>query len=364
MKQRRILFVTGTRAEFGLMERTLQRLRDDRRIDLRLVVTGMHLSREHGRSVDAIRRQGWTIDATVPWRDEPAAATGRAIAGLTAVQRQLNPDVVLVVGDRVEAFAAATAAHLDGRVSAHVHGGDRALGQVDDALRHAISKLSHVHFAATKASGRRLVRMGEDAWRVHVVGTPGLDAVGATPGASGPPYAVVILHPDDADDARQAMQARRLAGALRRGKVDRGVIVYPNNDPGWRGIADVWAGFNKNGWTVHRDLPREAFLELLGGAGLLIGNSSSGIIEAASLGTRVINIGPRQLGRERSANVIDVGWDANELTREIATAWNGGRPRAFTGRNVYGTGDAGGRITDVLATLPLDARLRRKLIAY
>ena len=368
MTKRRVMFITGTRAEFGLMEQTLRRLRDDRRTELQLVVTGMHLSREHGRSIDTIRRQGWTIEATVPWRGGPAEATGRAIAGLTAVQKKLRPDVVLVVGDRVEAFAAATAGHLDGRIVAHVHGGDRALGQVDDALRHSISKLSHVHFPATAASGRRLVRLGEDAWRVHVVGTPGLDGVertaGNVPAEAGPRYGLVVLHPDDGDDATQAARAKRLLAAMRRAGVDRGVIIYPNNDPGWRGIAGVWASPDRPGWTVHRDLPRAEFLRLLGGAGLLIGNSSSGIIEAASLGKWVINIGPRQQGRERSANVIDADWDAAALTQAIAAAWNDGRPKRFTGRNVYGSGDAGRRIADLLATLPLDAQVRQKLIAY
>ncbi|MDB5325185.1 MAG: UDP-N-acetylglucosamine 2-epimerase [Phycisphaerales bacterium] len=365
MARRRVMFVTGTRAEFGLMEHALRQIGKHPGLTLQLVVTGMHLSREHGYSIAAIRQQGWTIDATVPWRGTTAEATGRAMAGLAKVYARLRPDVVLVVGDRVEAFAAAAAAHLAGCVVAHVHGGDRALGQVDDALRHAITKLAHLHFAATKASGQRILKLGEDRFRVHVVGTPGLDGLPAKPQTSqrsaGP---LVILHPDGANDAKQQRQARLLIAELTAAGMTGGTIVYPNNDPGWRGIAKAWQGIRGTEWTVHQNLPRQAFLDGLANAAFLIGNSSSGIIEAASFGTKVINIGSRQEGRERSANVVDVPWDRTEIVAAISRAWNGGRPRTYAGTNVYGGGASGAKIAKVLATQELGTRLRQKLIAY
>lgn len=364
MPSRRVAFVTGTRAEFGLMEQSLRRLRDDPRLDFQLIVTGMHLSRAHGYTVADLKRRGWRVDATVPWRGATAEATGAAIAGLARAYAKFKPDVVLVVGDRVEAFAAASAAHLDGRVVAHVHGGDRALGQVDDALRHAISKLSHLHFPATTASGRRLLRLGEDAFRIHVTGTPGLDGLPRRPTSPPEPFALLLLHPDDADEARQAKQARLLFAAVREAGVGRGVIVFPNNDPGWVGVARVWQGINAAEWVVHRNLPREAFLSLLGRCAVLVGNSSSGIIEAAGFGARVINVGDRQLGRERSANVADVPWDRAMLVSAVRAIWNGGAPVRFRGKNGYGGGDAGRRMAELLATVPLDVTLRRKLIRY
>jgi UDP-hydrolysing UDP-N-acetyl-D-glucosamine 2-epimerase len=146
-RKRRICFVTGTRAEFGLMESTLRAIRKHPKLQLQIVVTGMHLDRRHGNTIRSIERK---IDATVPWRAatgsplDTARATGRAIESLAATFDRLNSDVVLIVGDRVEAFAAASAAHISGKIIAHVHGGDRALGQVDDSLRHAITKLSHI----------------------------------------------------------------------------------------------------------------------------------------------------------------------------------------------------------------------------
>src|SRR5207248_3907783 len=165
--RRRVCFVTGTRAEFGLMQGVLRDIRSSPRLRLQLVVTGMHLDDAHGRTINLIRKEGWKIDATIPWK--PAGAdramlahqTGAATTRLATTFAKLDADIVLVTGDRVEALAAATAAHLSGRIVAHVHGGDRALGQVDDSLRHAITKLAHVHFPATRQSAHRLQRVGE-----------------------------------------------------------------------------------------------------------------------------------------------------------------------------------------------------------
>ena len=188
---RRICFVTGTRAEFGLMSSTLRAIQAIDAVQLQLVVTGMHLHPKHGQSIRQIENEGWKIDAVVPWEavaNTPAlvaAETGRAMAGLAEVLDRLNSEIVLVVGDRAEAFAAASAGHIGGRIVAHVHGGDRALGQVDDSLRHAITKLAHLHFPATAQSAERIRKLGEDRWRVHRVGSPGIDGIirSATPRA-------------------------------------------------------------------------------------------------------------------------------------------------------------------------------------
>ncbi len=366
---RNVCFVTGTRAEFGLMGTTLAAVRGHPGLRLQIVATGMHLSDAHGRTVDAIRAGGWTVDATVPWDgDGLAGQTGRATAGIAAAVDRLGSDLVLVVGDRVEAFAGATAGHLSGRVVAHVHGGDRALGQVDDALRHAITKLAHVHFPATPASGERLLKLGEDRWRIHRVGSPGIDGIvaAATPGRVGPyarrRYAVVVLHPTDADEGVEWRRAKMLLDATSRLGLSP-VIVYPNNDPGHAGIVRCWEAFADPA-ARHRDVPRPRFLALLRDAAVLVGNSSSGIIEAASFGTPVVDVGPRQQGREHGENVVHVPWRKGAIDRAVAAVWSEGRPVRFPRRNVYGGRGTGRRIADVLAGMRLDGRLRRKLIAY
>jgi len=365
------------------MRSTLRAIQSHRDLQLQLVVTGMHLDRKHGRSLDAIRREGWVIDATVPWRatsndpDATAAATGDAIAGLARTFSKLSPDVVLVCGDRVEAFAAAAAGHVGQRVVAHVHGGDKAQGQVDDSLRHAITKLAHLHLAATKQSAARIRKLGEDASRIHVVGAPGLDGIldepltlmelrAIVPDLRKHFYALLVLHPDEPSEK---LAFDRASGVLRAAATipyEQIVIIAPNNDPGAPGIFRAWeAGVRRNRRvSLHRDLPRAPFLALLRDAAVLVGNSSAGIIEAASFGTPVVNIGPRQLGRERSGNVTDVPYGEAAIRKPLIKLWNRGKPARFTGRNVYGRGGAGARIAAILGRTELHDAPRGKLITY
>lgn len=373
---RRICFVTGTRAEFGLMVTTLRAIQARGDLALQLVVTGMHLSPAHGRTIDDIRRDGWRIDRVVEWpAGDLAAATGVAMAGLAGAFAVLDPEIVLVVGDRVEAFAAASAGAIGGRIVAHVHGGDRAQGQADDALRHAITKLAHLHLAATPGSAARIVRLGEDAWRVHTVGAPGIDgivetaspsdAIGREFGVEPGRFALLVLHPTRDDDAAEHATAACLLDATLGAGLPRVVIIHPNNDPGHAGISRCWEARSGDGRIVaRRDVPRPQFLGLLRDAAFLVGNSSSGIIEAASFGTPVIDVGPRQLGRERSGNVVAVADDPAALLPAIASAWRGGDVRKWEGVNVYGGTGTGARIAGILASARLDETMRRKLIAY
>ena len=392
---RRVCFVTGTRAEFGLMRSTLAAVRDHPALELQVVATGMHLDPSRGRTLDAITAGGWRVDRVVDWPagGEAAAAlvarhTGAAMAGIASAISDMESEIVLVVGDRVEAFAAASAGHVAGRVVAHVHGGDRAQGQVDDALRHAVTKLSHLHFAATEGSANRIYKLGEERWRIHTVGAPGLDGIAAeaasadevrAAGVAVAPgrFALVAYHPATPDEAAERRVAEAVwksaAGAIHAAfpeldpSVRSTVTVYPNNDPGSAGIAadyDQWARMETYyGRPVSfvRDLPRRVFLGLVRDAAVMVGNSSAGVIEAASFGTPVVDVGGRQRGRERSGNVVHCVASPASVRRALGRALAAGR---FDGPNVYGGDEAGGRIADVLATVPLDDRLRRKLIRY
>jgi UDP-N-acetylglucosamine 2-epimerase (non-hydrolysing)/GDP/UDP-N,N'-diacetylbacillosamine 2-epimerase (hydrolysing) len=377
---RRICFVTGTRADFGLMGPVLQAIGRRR---LRVVVTGMHLDHRRGRTIDRLRRENWRIDAVVDWSKSGRAAAvgrafavGRAISDLARVFGRLKPNIVLVTGDRVEAFAAAAAAHLCDIAVAHVHGGDRALGQMDDALRHAISKLAHVHFPATSQSAQRLVKMGEDRWRIHRFGSPGIDGIVKT--AAGPSsirrqfpdlkprrYALLVLHPIDADESVEFRRAAMVAGALRKSGVERIVVIYPNNDPGAGGIVRCWEKLGRDRrFIVCRDLPRPVFLGLLRDAAMLVGNSSSGIIEAASFRTPVIDIGPRQHGRQRCQDVRNVPYRQSAIAAAAIRIWNAGRPHRGKHRNPYAGRNTGAAIAEVLKGLAIDRRLLRKIISY
>ncbi len=355
------------------MRSTLAAIRDHSRLQLQIVATGMHLSAAHGRTVNSIRNEGWTVDATVPWKtsrspQQSAVATGTAMAGIAVAIAKLKSDIVLVVGDRVEAFAAASAAHLAGVVVAHVHGGDRALGQVDDSLRHAITKLAHLHFPATSQSEQRVLKLGEDRWRVYRAGSPGVDGIDADAAAFSRPAsrrtsALLVLHPTGADDSVEQRRAQMLLAVVRETGFDTIQIIHPNNDPGSAGIARCWDKLG-NPNTVHRSVPRNQFLAMMRDAAVLIGNSSSGIIEAASFGTPVIDVGPRQLGRETSSNVEHIDFDPARLTESLRRLWNDGKPVRHPRTNVYGGNGAGRKIATRLASVKLDERLRTKLIAY
>ncbi len=302
------------------MRSTLLALSKHPSVDLQIIATGMHLSERHGKTIRSIRADGWKVNASVPWptsgESDVARHTGRAMAGIAGALDRLKTDIVLVVGDRVEPFAAAAAGHLAGRIVAHVHGGDRALGQVDDALRHAITKLAHLHFPATQQSKKRILKLGEDPWRVHQFGSPGIDGIAmqaGTPEIAGR-FALLLLHPTDQDPGLEQQRAALIWKCVREVKFDRVVIVYPNNDPGHEGIVRCWESVGGDA-TIFRDIPRARFLGVMRDAAVLIGNSSSGIIEAASFGTPVIDIGPRQLGRESSRNVTHVPFDKTLIRR-------------------------------------------------
>jgi UDP-N-acetylglucosamine 2-epimerase (non-hydrolysing)/GDP/UDP-N,N'-diacetylbacillosamine 2-epimerase (hydrolysing) len=380
-RKRTICFVTGTRADFGLMQSTLRKIDAHGDLRLQIIATGMHLDPAHGRTIDQVRRDGFTVDATVPWTPAGnnltllAGQTGATTAALATAYARLNSDIVLVVGDRVEAFAAATAAHLSGRILAHVHGGDRAQGQVDDTLRHAITKLAHIHFPATRQSAQRIAKLGEDKWRIHPVGSPGLDGItqDAIPWSTHCPvtlarhrrkFALVVLHPTQADDGLECDRAKELIQAC----IDAGFPaiqgVYPNNDPGSAGIIRAIKGFRADRAFFHENLDRGLFLGLLRDAAVLVGNSSAGIIEAASFGTPVLDVGARQAGRERGKNVTTVPFRQAAIRRALKQIWNDGHPRRHRKSNPYGAGNTAARIAKTLAAITITPELRRKLITY
>ncbi|MEW6250365.1 MAG: UDP-N-acetylglucosamine 2-epimerase [Planctomycetota bacterium] len=385
---RRIAVITGTRAEYGLLTSTLQAIDADPRLELQLVVTGMHLLRRFGHTVDEIVRDGWRIAARVPMQrgdDGPldqAEGLSRGVAGIARFLERAASDIVVVLGDRIEALAGGLAAVTTGRVLAHIHGGDVAPGDFDDALRHTLTKLAHVHLPATRAAARRIVGMGEDRARVHVVGAPGLDRLrvllrcwGRRPctkrcstnpvcESSDPrPFALVVQHAYGRPARVEQQVTGRVLNAVRAAGLRR-VIVYPNSDRGNSGVIaalEQHAARSRDGAVaVARSLPRDDYLRALIAARVLIGNSSSGIIEAPLAGTPSINVGDRQAGREPGGrSVIHVGERKGEIERGLARAL---RMRVRPGRTVYGDGQAGARIAAVLAEVPLSPAFKRKLL--
>jgi UDP-hydrolysing UDP-N-acetyl-D-glucosamine 2-epimerase len=362
MRQTRyILVVTGSRADFGLLQPVMRAVaaRDD--LVLRTVLTGLHLVTDTWRDVTAA---GIAVDAKVPMQEKGAvgrgadvAALGRGVTGFGELLATMKPtpDVVVVLGDRIEALAAALAASVGGVRVAHLHGGDRAEGVADEAMRHAISKLAHLHFPATAQSARRLLRMGEDERCVFEVGSPAIDALATVKPAADAPQAIVLMHPVGDPDATEHRRMGRVLDAT--ASLHR-LVLAPNHDPGAGGIRGA---IIERGIEMVEHLPRQRFLELLAGAGMIVGNSSAGLIEAAALGVPCVNVGPRQAGRQKPRHVIDCDDDPAALSEALARA---ARAKNRAMKHPYGDGRTGPRVAKILATIDLADVSLRKCNAY
>lgn len=376
---RRIAYITGTRADFGLMLSTLLSIAREPGLALDVIATGMHLFPEYGNTIDEVRASGLNIAGIVPIEAGPpsgglmARNVGRMLTGITEQLEASRPDLVLVLGDRGEMLAAATAAlHLNIPV-AHVHGGELS-GTIDEPIRHAISKLSHLHFVATGNSRERLIKMGENPDNIHITGAPGLDGLvelaGSDRSALFSAYgldenrqtAVLLYHPVVQETAIGAETIGWMLDALEQSQLQV-LALKPNSDAGGQEIAEVLdrRASHTGGPVVMKHVPRADFVSFVRHADVLIGNSSSGIIEAASFGTPVVNVGTRQNMRDRNDNVIDTpGASTAQIEDAIDVALKQGRLPAL---NIYGDGKAGQRIVGLLRDATLDT-LGAKVNAY
>ena len=377
--RRKIVVVTGTRAEWGLLSPVCHEISERRDLSLEVCAGGAHLL-DPPRNGDPVGGLPVPSEPTIVWvessghrvhrfamqregetgRLADAAALGRGVSALTEHFARLAPDFVVVLGDRIEAFAAASAASIGGIRVAHIHGGDRAEGIADEAMRHAITKLSHIHFPASAQSAERIARLGEDDARIHLVGSPavdGLDAIAPSTAAEhasiGAPDYVFLMHPIGRADAEEEREAYAVLEALAaRGRV---AVLAPNSDPGRDGIAraiEIVAERRRHRVRAFRHFARDFFIGVLKHPNIraIVGNSSAGLIECAALGVRAINIGPRQAGRERADNVRDVAsGDLQTLARELdgIESWKPSGTHPYLGKG------ASGRIAEILATCDL-----------
>lgn len=380
---RRIIYLTGTRADYGLFSQALRRIDAHPALDLALIVTGMHLAPEFGRTVRLVEEDGFPIAAQVETLlagddgGSMARAIGLGILGLTQALESTRPDVLIVLGDRGEMLAGAiAAAHLNIPV-AHVHGGEVS-GTIDESVRHAITKLAHFHFPSTDENAQRIIRMGEDPWRVQVVGAPGLDYLRTVEPMSreqiesdleidlSQPVLLVTQHPVTTEVEAAADQMRTTLDAL-AGLGVQAVITYPNADSGGRAMIGALKDCASLPFVrIRPTLGQRRYASLLRYADAMVGNSSSGIVEAPYFGLPVVNIGNRQQGRQRAENVLDVPHDRDAIEQAIRIALTDQDfiRRARTCTNPYGDGRAGERIATALAKIPLDRSVLQKRLAY
>ncbi len=381
---RTIAAVTVDRSDWGIFRPVLRRVLDHPDLRLHLIVSGTHLDARYGDTVSEIEADGFEVAdrIRIPTRrttpEAVAERMGRATLGVAEALSAAAPDLLLVLGDRVEMHAAAVAA-LPLRIPvAHIHGGELTQGAVDDALRHSITKLSHLHFVSTEDHGRRVRQLGEEPARVFVSGAPGLDNLGAVEllPAEGlaeliglpldPAPLLVTYHPETLGAAPVEEQIAEMLAAL--DAVGRPVVFTGTNaDAGGRAVLraiDAFVGARDRCVRVQH-LSTEGYFSAMRHCAAMVGNSSSGIIEAASFELPVVNVGGRQGGRVRGANVIDVGAGRDEIRDGIRRALEPGFAAALRGKgNPYGDGHAAEAIVDELATVPLEGLVRKAFVDW
>ncbi len=323
--QFKICVVTGTRAEYGLLRNLLLKLRDTENVKLDLVVTGSHLSDQFGNTQEEIVKDGFDdyIRIAIPLEDDSkegmAVSTGIAVQKFAELFKGYKPDIIIVLGDRFEILAAVIAAHIIGISVAHIAGGDVTEGAVDDAIRHCITKMSQLHFPGCEQSAKRIVQMGEEPDRVFNVGEPGVEnclnlklmsrnelSENLNFAINCHDYSVVTFHPVTMENNTAIEQVYQLIHAMDDQKGMFYIITMANADAGGRVINEIWQkeGKKRENWLVVPSLGVLRYLSAVKYAKLVIGNSSSGVIEVPALGTPTINIGDRQKGRMMAESVI------------------------------------------------------------
>jgi len=376
----KVAVVTGTRAEFGLLAPLMHKIESSEKLDLQLIVTGAHLLVEFGSTVDEIRAEGFTIDRTVP--EITSASTGQEVArqvgvgviAFTETLGELAPDVVLLLGDRYELLAAATAAFFLDIPIVHVHGGEVTQGAFDDAIRHVISKFARVHAVAAPEYAERLIRAGEQPDSVHVVGGLGVDALANVQRLSrheleaelgirlGDPLFLVTYHPVTAAAHDTKREIASLAAALEAFPEATVVFTLPNADPEHEIItmALEQAVLRRDRWHLFSSLGTRNYVSLLSEAAVVVGNSSSGLLEAPSLEVPTVNIGPRQEGRLAAQSVLSCGTNQEEIEENITRAISRQFADSIRGmESPYGKPGATDRIIALLESIPFDTLVEK-----
>jgi UDP-hydrolysing UDP-N-acetyl-D-glucosamine 2-epimerase len=364
MTGRKIAVLSTGRQDWSILRSTCLAIEAASTLDLELIIGGMHLSGAHGRTADLVRDDGLEPVAELEWMRDGADAVrqaARALQDVGAVLDRRRPAALLVAGDRFEVAAAALAATIQRVPIVHLHGGEQTEGAFDDALRHAITKLSHLHLVSHEEHARRVAAMGEEAGTIHVVGAPSLDAAfredladrAELENALGirlePPIVIVTVHPatleaDPAAVATPVAEAMDLVPATY-------IVTMPNTDPGGSTVRAVMAAAAARPGGVAVDaLGERRYWGLLRLADAMLGNSSSGIVEAPAVDLPAVNVGDRQKGRRREANVKDVPEDAKAIAAALRDAlWPGTRERVRAAHPPGLDGQVGRRIADIIA---------------
>lgn len=376
-ERRKICVVTGTRAEYGIMSNLMKSLRADSRVELQIIATNMHLSPEFGLTYKEIESDGFAIDKKVEMLLSSDTHTGTvksmglASIGFADAYSELKPDLIVILGDRYEMLAAASSALIFGIPVAHLHGGEITECAYDDAIRHAITKLSYLHFTSTEEYRKRVIQMGEEPKRVHWVGSPGVDnmrgeklmslseleeSIGFKLGES---FLLVTFHPVTKEPGEAETQIKELLKALdTQTSTSKLLITLPNSDSDGRTITKIikeWAEDKRENAIVITSLGRKRYYSALSHCKVVVGNSSSGLIEAPSFRKPTLNIGNRQKGRSQGNTVVNCTAEYQDIVKglEKVTSEEFIDFVSSNGNNPYSKDDTLSEIHKALVETPL-----------
>ena len=379
--KRRICVITGTRAEYGLLYWLIREIEGDAELDLQIVATGMHLSPEFGLTVKEIEKDGFTVDKKIETLLSSDTPTGVCKAmGLTQISlseafEELNPDLVILIGDRFETFSAASVACIFGLPIAHLHGGELTRGAVDDAFRHAISKMSHLHFTSTEAYRHRVIQLGENPTRVFNVGAIGIDGIrkmtflpktaleSALRFSLEKPYLLATFHPVTLERNTTRYQVENLLAAVDEFPNLNVIFTKSNADTEGRitnQLIDSYVDRKQERAISFASLGQLKYLSTMKYAEAVIGNSSSGIIEAPSLGIPTVNIGNRQEGRLQCPSVINCQAVRDNIVQAIKRALSAEFERTIENmENPYEKGNTANEIKEILKNYNLEEIIKK-----
>ena len=377
---RKICVVTGSRAEYGLLRRALGEIHRTPELELQLIATGMHLAPEFGLTYREIENDGFVIDRKIEMllsSDTPVAlakSMGLGLIGFGEALHQLNPDLMLVLGDRFEILSAVVAALVARIPVAHLHGGETTEGAFDEAIRHSITKMSHIHFVAAEAYRKRVIQLGEHPDSVFLVGGLGVDNIVKLQPMKrsdleeslgikfGPRNLLVTFHPATLDSATPAAQLDELLAALELRKDTHLIFTMPNADTDGRALFAMISDFadrHSNAWAF-TSLGHERYLSCIPHMDAVVGNSSSGLTEVPSFAKGTINVGDRQRGRLKAASVIDCKPERASISAALDNLYSVEFQTMLKNvENPYGDGGAVQRIVSVLQSIPIDAFVKK-----
>lgn len=377
---RKICVVTGTRAEYGLLRWVMAGVRETSGLELQVIATGMHLSPEFGLTYREIEEDGFFIDRKVEMllsSDTPtglAKSMGLGLIGFGEALQQLRPDLMVVLGDRFEIFSAVAAAMVARIPVAHLHGGEATEGAFDEAIRHAITKMSHLHFAAAEEYRKRVIQLGEHPDRVFLVGGLGVDnikkltlldrsALEASLGFKlGSRNLLITFHPVTLENATSTQQMAELLAALETLEDTHLIFTMPNADTDGRVLFDMvekYVADHANA-RAYASLGQLRYLSCIRHVDGVVGNSSSGLTEAPSFGRGTINIGDRQCGRLKAQSVIDCSPDRQSIAAALRRLYSPAfQSKLKTVRNPYGEGGVSEKIVEILQSYPLETILKK-----